>query len=179
MELLSAPYLTRQEGGFYSQAEAARARIEHLQGFIRFWPYMTVVDAFQHWVYENHSLASDPKNCDAKWAELWKRFVPGVDWTGFEDVMATGWQRKPHIHQVPFYYIEYGLAGLGAIQVWSNSLNDHAGTVQAYRKALSLGGTVPLPMLFETAGASFSFSRSTIAKAVNLLEDTIASLESL
>jgi oligoendopeptidase F len=179
MELLSAPYLTRQEGGFYNQEEAARARCEHLKGFIRFWPYMTVVDAFQHWAYENHSLASDPINCDAKWAELWERFMPGVDWSGFEDVMATGWQRKPHIHQVPFYYIEYGLAGLGAIQVWSNSLRDHPGSVQAYRKALSLGGTVPLPRLFETAGASFSFSRSTIANAVNLLEDTISSLESL
>jgi oligoendopeptidase F len=179
MELLSAPYLTRQEGGFYSEEEAARARIEHMEGFIRFWPYMTVIDAFQHWAYENHSLASDPNNCDAKWAELWEHFMPGIDWSGFEEMVATGWQRKPHIHQSPFYYIEYGLAGLGAIQVWSNALNDRAGAVQAYRKALSLGGTVPLPVLFETAGANFSFSRDTIIKAVNLLEDTIASLESL
>ena len=179
MELLSAPYLTRPEGGFYSIEDSARARIEHLKGFIRFWPYMAVVDAFQHWAYENHSLASDPNNCDAKWAELWERFMPGVDWSGFDEEMATGWQRKLHIHQAPFYYIEYGLAGLGAIQVWSNSLSDHTAAVQSYRKALSLGGTVPLPSLFETAGASFSFSRSTIAKAVNLLEDTISSLESL
>jgi oligoendopeptidase F len=118
-------------------------------------------------------------NCDTKWTELWQRFMPGVDWSGFEDVVATGWQRKPHIHQAPFYYIEYGLAGLGAIQVWSNSLRDHPGAVRAYRKALSLGGTVPLPRLFETAGASFSFSRRTIANAVKLLEDTISSLESL
>ena len=177
MELLSAPYLARQEGGFYSQEDIARAWGEHLKGFIRFWPYMAVVDAFQHWAYENLLLASNPENCDAKWAELWQRFMPGVDWSGFEDVMATGWQRKPHIFQAPFYYIEYGLAGLGAIQMWSNSLNDHAAAVQAYRKALSLGGTVPLPKLFETAGANFSFQRSTITKAVDLLEDTIASLE--
>jgi oligoendopeptidase F len=179
MELLSAPYLTRQEGGFYSPEEAARARIEHLKSFILFWPYMAVVDAFQHWVYENHTLASDPDNCDRKWTELWIRFLPDVDWSGFEEVMSTGWQRKAHILQVPFYYIEYGLAGLGAIQVFSNSLTDHAGAVQGYRKALSLGGTVPLPVLFKTAGASFSFSRSTLANAVNLLEGTIASLESI
>lgn len=177
MELLSAPYLARQEGGFYTQEDTARARGEHLKGFIRFWPYMAVVDAFQHWTYENLSQASDLDNCDAKWVELWQRFMPGVDWTGFEDVLATDWQRKAHIFQAPFYYIEYGLAGLGAIQMWSNSLNDHAAAVQAYRKALSLGGTVPLPQLFKTAGANFSFQRSTITKAVDLLEGTIASLE--
>ena len=177
MELLSSPYLARQEGGFYSQEDTARARAEHLKGFIRFWPYMAVVDAFQHWAYENISLASDPDYCDTKWVELWQRFMPGVDWSGFEDVLASGWQHKAHIFQAPFYYIEYGLAGLGAIQMWSNSLNDHAAAVQAYRKALSLGGTVPLPKLFETAGANFSFQRSTITKAVDLLEDTIASLE--
>lgn len=177
MELLSAPYLTRQEGGFYSQEDTARARTEHLKGFIRFWPYMAVVDAFQHWVYENLSLSSDPENCDAKWVELWQRFMPGVDWSGFEDVLASSWQHKAHIFQTPFYYIEYGLAGLGAIQMWNNSLNDHAAAVQAYRKALSLGGTVSLPKLFETAGANFSFQRSTITKAVDLLENTISSLE--
>jgi oligoendopeptidase F len=176
MELLSAPYISRQQGGFYSEEDAARARIEHLKGFIRFWPYMSVVDSFQHWVYENHAAASDPYNCDAKWAELWERFMPGVDWSGFEEVMATGWQRKAHIMQVPFYYIEYGLAGLGAIQVWSNSLQDYPAAVRAYRKALSLGGTRPLPALFETAGATLSFDRETVSKAVRLLEDTIAAL---
>jgi oligoendopeptidase F len=176
MELLSAPYIARELGGFYSKEEAARARKEHLKGFIRFWPYMSVVDSFQHWVYENHSAASDPSNCDRKWAELWERFMPGVDWSGFEELAATGWQRKLHILQDPFYYIEYGLAGLGAIQVWNYSLNDHAGAVRAYRKALSLGGTVPLPALFEAAGARLSFDRGTVTKAVRLLEDTIAAL---
>ncbi len=176
MELLSAPYISSDQGGFYSKEDAARARIEHLKGFIRFWPYMSVVDSFQHWVYENHTEASDPRNCDAKWSELWARFMPGVDWSGFEEWAATGWQRKLHILQVPFYYIEYGLAGLGAIQVWSNSLNDHTGAVRAYRKALSLGGTVPLPVLFETAGASLSFDRRTVSRAVRLLEDTITAL---
>jgi oligoendopeptidase F len=176
MELLSAPYLSREQGGFYSKEDAARARIEHLKGFIRFWPYMSVVDSFQHWVYEDLAAASDPRNCDAKWAELWARYMPGVDWSGFEEAMATGWQRKEHILEDPFYYIEYALAGLGAIQVWNNSLKDHAGAVRAYRRALSLGGTVPLPVLFETAGARFSFDRNTVQEAVRLLEETIAIL---
>jgi oligoendopeptidase F len=179
MELLSAPYISKDEGGYYSKEDTARARIDHLKGFIRFWPYMAVVDSFQHWAYDNHSAASQPDNCDAKWAELWARFMPGVEWDGFEEEAATGWQRKLHILQAPFYYIEYGLAGLGAIQVWSNSLQDHAGAVRAYRKALSLGGTVPLPVLFETAGARFSLGRDTIQAAVRLLEETIASLESV
>jgi oligoendopeptidase F len=178
MELLGAPYLSREQGGYYSKEDAARARIEHLKSFIRFWPYMSVVDSFQQWAYENHDAASEPHNCNARWSELWERFMPGVDWSGFEELAATGWQRKQHIFQDPLYYVEYGLAGLGAIQVWSNSLTDHAAAVRDYRKALSLGNTVPLPVLFKTAGASLSFDRKTIVQAVRLLEDTIASLES-
>ena len=120
---------TKAQGGFYTPAEAARARIEHLEGNITFWPYMAVVDAFQHWVYENPDAAQDPANCDAGWAGLWQRFMPGVDWSGLEDVAATGWHRKIHIFGYPFYYIEYGLAQLGAVQVWGNSLKDQAGAV--------------------------------------------------
>jgi oligoendopeptidase F len=82
MELLAAPYLPASQGGFYSEKDAARARIEHLEGSILFWPYMAVVDAFQHWLYENPQMASDPANCDAQWDSLWLRFMPGVDWSG-------------------------------------------------------------------------------------------------
>jgi oligoendopeptidase F len=178
MELLAAPYLTADQAGFYGSEEAARARIEHLERSILFWPYMAVVDAFQHWVYENHEDASVPANCDAKWADLWARFMPGEDWSGLEAEMAAGWQRKLHIHQVPFYYIEYGLAQLGAVQVWRNALNDQSASVADYRKALSLGGTVPLPHLFETAGARFAFDASTLGEAVDLMESTINRLES-
>ena len=176
MELLAAPYLTGQDS-FYSDAQAARARVEHLEGDLVFWPYMAVVDAFQHWVYENHAAATDPKNCDAAWAELWRRFMPGVDWSGFEEVMVTGWQRKLHIHQIPFYYIEYGLAQLGAVQVWRNALDNQADAVARYRKALSLGGTVTLPELYAAAGARFAFDAPTLQEAVSLLEKTIGELE--
>ena len=177
MELLSAPYLPSSQGGFYADADAARARIEHLESAILFWPYMAVVDAFQHWVYENLQAASDPANCDAQWDALWLRFMPGVDWSGLEQERMTGWQRKLHIFQVPFYYIEYGLAALGAMQVWRNAIRDQAGAVAAYRKALALGGTVPLPVLYNTAGARFAMDSAILRQAVELAETTIDKLQ--
>jgi oligoendopeptidase F len=177
MELLAAPYLVEDKGGFYTPAEAARARIEHLEGCIRFWPYMAVVDSFQHWVYENPQAAADPRQCDAAWAGFWRRFMVGVDWSGLEDVMATGWHRKLHIHTDPFYYIEYGLAQLGAAQVWANALKDQAGAVTRYRQALALGGKVSLPELFAAAGARFAFDAGTLSQAVELMETTIKALE--
>ena len=176
MELLAAPYLVAAEGGFYSPDDAARARVEHLESMLLFWPYMAVVDAFQHWVYENADAALDPAQCDAQWAALWERFMPDVDWSGLEQAMTTGWHRKLHIHQVPFYYVEYGLAQLGAVQVWRNALQDQAGAVADYRRALALGGTVPLSQLYETAGAKFAFDADTLRDAVNLIEETIATL---
>ena len=176
MELLASPYLTTDFGGFYSAAEAARARIEHLEKNITFWPYMAVVDAFQHWVYENPDLAADPANCDACWADQWQRFMLGVDWSGLDDVMVTGWHRKLHIFQVPFYYVEYGLAQLGAVQIWRNALSDQAGAVRSYRKALALGGTVTLPDLYRTAGARLAFDAETLGQAVALMENTINEL---
>jgi oligoendopeptidase F len=177
MELLASPYLTKKDGGFYTESEAARARIEHLEREILFWPFMAVVDAFQQWVYENPAEGADPDQCDGKWEELWKRFIPGVDYSGFEDVLRTGWHRKLHIHQIPFYYVEYGLAQLGAMQIFGNARKDQAAAVAAYREALALGGTVTLPELFKTAGARFGFDAATLKRAVDLVEDTILELE--
>jgi len=176
MELLASPYLLASEGGFYSEKEAARARIEHLEETVLFWPYMVVVDAFQHWAYENHADAMDPKNCDQAWAELWQRYMVGVDWSGLDDLMVTGWQRKLHIFEDAFYYVEYGLASLGAFQVWANALKDQQGAVAAYRRGLALGGTVPLPQLYQAVGAQFSFAAETLQMAVSLAERVIVEL---
>jgi len=178
MELLASPYLTIEKGGFYTSQEAARARVEFLESAICFWPYMAVVDAFQHWVYQNPQVAIIPDNCDKKWAELWDRFMTGVDWSGLELEKVTGWQHKQHIHGDPFYYIEYGLAQLGAFQIWRNALVDQRKAVADYRKALSLGGTVPLPELFNTAGAKFSFDKCLLQEIVELAEKTLQDLES-
>jgi oligoendopeptidase F len=177
MELLASPYLLASEGGFYSEKEAARARIEHLEEAVLFWPYMAVVDAFQHWAYKNRAEAAITDNCDRKWTELWQRFTVGVDWSGLDDFMVTGWQRKQHIFEVPFYYVEYGLASLGAFQVWRNALKDQKRAVADYRQALALGGTVPLPKLYETAGAKFAFDAKTLQEAVGLAEEMIEKLE--
>ena len=87
------------------------------------------------------------------------------------------WRRQIHIYALPFYYIEYGLAQLGAVQIWANSLNDHAAALAQYRQALTLGATVSLPELFQAAGAKFAFDAETLRGAVDLIEKTIAELE--
>ncbi|MEW5869205.1 MAG: M3 family oligoendopeptidase [Chloroflexota bacterium] len=179
MELLSFPYLTSDQGGFYSTWDAARACIEYLEALLLFWPYMAVVDAFQHWVYENHSLASDPAHCDAHWDELWQRFMPGVDWSGLDAERLTGWQRKLHILQAPFYYVEYGLAQLGALQVWRNARQDQAAAIAAYRQALALGGTVSIPELYAAAGICFGFDVPAVQLGVDLIESAIHELETI
>jgi oligoendopeptidase F len=179
MEYLTSPYLSQEFGGFYSEANAARAQIEHIETDLRFWPYMAIVDAFQHWVYENPDLGNRADQCDAKWAELENRFRPEIDWSGYEDVMMTGWQRKDHIHHAPFYYVDYGLALLGAVQIWRNSLVDQRKAVEQYKQALALGGTASLPELFQAAGAKLAFDAATLNQAVELMENRIYELETL
>jgi oligoendopeptidase F len=179
MELLAAPYLSSEKGGFYTEKEAARAQIEHLEDMIRFWPYMAVVDAFQHWAYENDQEGMDPTQCDAKWSELWDRFMLGVDWSGYQDAKETGWHRKLHLYEVPFYYVEYGLAQLGAAQIWLNAKEDHAQALSQYRQALTMGATVPLPDLYAIAGARFAFDADSLGTVVDRVEQEIEALEAV
>ena len=177
MELIASPYKTKEYGGFYTDSEAARAMIGLLEDSITFWPYMALVDAFQHWIYEDPKDGSEAANCEEKWAELWDRFRSGIDYSGFEDTKRTYWHRQPHIFDGPFYYIEYGLAQLGAVQIWANSSKDQKKTVDDYRKALALGATVPLPQLFAAAGAKFAFDAKTLKEAVDLVEDVVREME--
>lgn len=179
MEHIAGRYLAQSEGGFYTEADAARARIEHLESDLMFWPYMAVVDAFQHWVYTHPDDAMNSANCDAKWGELWDRFKPGIDYTGLEDNKVTGWHRKLHIFQIPFYYVDYGIAQLGAVQVWRNSLQDQPKAISDYLTALGLGGTRSLPDLFSAAGAKLAMDAGTLREAVDLIEGTIAQLEAV
>lgn len=173
MELLAGPYLE----AFYSQDDAARALAEHLEGIVLFWPYMAVVDGFQHWAYENPQQALDPAACDRVWDELYQRFMKGIDFSGYEDFRRTGWQRRLHIFIHPFYYVEYGLAQLGAVQVWANALKDPARALAGYKQALSLGGTRALAELYEAAGARLAFDAETLARAVATVEEAIAERE--
>jgi len=169
MELLALPFLPAERGGFYRPEDAERALTEHLESIITLWPYIAVVDAFQHWVYDNPEQARVMESCDTEWERLWRRFMPGIDYSGFEETLKTGWQRKLHIHQIPFYYIEYGMAQLASVQIWKNSLEDQNRALAAYRKGLSLGGTASLPDLYAASGARFRFDRSALREAVDLV----------
>jgi oligoendopeptidase F len=104
------------------------------------------------------------------------RFGGDVDWQGYEPVRATLWHRQLHIFIHAFYYIEYGIAQLGALQIWANSKRAKATSLQNYKNALSLGGSRPLPELFQAAGVSFEFSRKTIAPLVKLVKQELAKL---
>lgn len=179
MELLATPYLTEENGGYFSEADAARFHAEHLRGAISFLPFMACIVAFQHWVYTHHDLATDPDECDKVWLDLWGRYMKGIDYTGLEDFALNRWRQKAHVYRYPFYYIEYGLARLGSIQVFANALDDQASALKAYRDALKLGGTVTLPELYETAGAKLAFDAETLQEAVDLLEARIAAMEEL
>lgn len=103
--------------------------------------------------------------------------MPGVDWSGLEQEMMTGWQRKPHIFDEPFYYIEYGMAQLGSVQIWQNSLEDWERSVAAYRQAISLGTSVTIPELYEAAGIRFAFDEQSLQTAVKTIMESIADLE--
>lgn len=173
MELLSAPYLAAGQGGFYSEADARRAYAQGLRETVEFLPYMAVVDAFQHWVYVEAPEDVKAGDLDAKWSELWDRFMYGIDYTDLDTEKATGWHRKLHIFQAPFYYVEYGLAQLGALQVWRNALREPRQAVADYRAALALGNTRGLAQLFEVAGARFGFDRQTVGELMVLIREQL------
>ncbi len=176
MELLTATYLAKEDGGYYSTDDARRARIEHLEGILTALPHIASVDAFQHWIYTSGE-GHDREARDAAWLRIRSRFEQGVDWRGLEEERIARWYRQLHIFLYPFYYIEYGIAQIGALQVWRNSLTDHAGALAAYRRALALGATAPLPQLYEAAGAKLAFDAETMGDLVALVEEQIAALE--
>jgi oligoendopeptidase F len=97
------------------------------------------------------------------------RFSSGIDWSGYEAALRTGWQMVPHIFNAPFYYIEYGIARLGSLQIWRNFRKDPKRALDAYKAALRLGGSRPLPELFETAGARFDFSAEILEPLMEML----------
>ncbi len=178
MELLSAPYLRAADGGFYNDVDYARARIEHLDGILEIFAWVATVDAFQHWLYTDEA-AADRDARDAKWLETWERFNAGVDWSGLGAERTARWHKQLHIFLYPFYYIEYAIAQLGALQVWRNSLQDHARATADYRAALALGGSAPLPELFGRAGARLIFDAEGMAELVSLIEGELSSLDAL
>ena len=170
MELLGNAHIEE----FYGAAEARRARRVHLEGIINFFPWMATVDAFQHWIYTHpaHSRAERT----AAWVDLMRRFGGDVDWSGIENVRANLWHRQLHIFLHPFYYVEYGIAQIGALQVWAKSRQDKRGALDAYKQALALGGSRRLPELFTAAGGRFAFDRATVKPLVEMVRGDLAKL---
>ena len=157
-----------------NSADANRARRVHLEGIVGVFPWIATVDAFQHWIYTHPSHTRDERR--AAWLQLMDRFGGDADWSGHETARANLWHRQLHIFLHPFYYIEYGIAQLGALQVWANSKRDRAKALGDYKNSLALGGSRPLPELFAAAGCQFEFSARTIRPLTQLLREELAKL---
>ncbi|MHC5537784.1 M3 family oligoendopeptidase [Singulisphaera rosea] len=167
MELLGAKNLER----FYGDADSDRSYRQLLEGIVLILPWIATVDAFQHWIYANpdHTRADR----QAAWNNLLDRFGGIVDWSGYEEARAHSWHRQLHIFLYPFYYIEYGIAQLGALQIWVRSLTDRAGAVADYRRALAVGGSRPLPELFTSAGIRFDFREETLVPLIRAIQSEL------
>jgi oligoendopeptidase F len=172
MELLAQEHL----GAFYrDEADLARAKRIHLEGIVRFFPWMATIDAFQHWLYTHPTHAAAER--DGHWLSLMDRFNSSeIDWTGLTDARAAWWQRQMHLFHVPFYYVEYGIAQLGALQLWLMSRENPHRALSHYRAALKLGGTRSLPELFSAAGIRFDFSERTFGPLIEAVQEELASL---
>src|SRR5690606_38440986 len=156
MEMMASERLK----SFYSDADAARARENHLESVIMLLPWIMRVDAFQHWIYKNPDHTRSERA--AEWRNLEDRFGDELDWPELEEWRECSWINKLHFFCVPLYYIEYGIAQLGALQLWVRYLEDAASAVTAYRRGLALGNSRPLPELFKVAGLTFSFDEKML-----------------
>ena len=163
MELLAYPFLDE----FYSPEEIKRAIKKHLEGIVSTLTWVATIDAFQHWIYLNPEHTREERT--AHWLELGERFGGGVDWTGLEAEQEAVWHRQLHPFEVPFYYVEYGIAQLGALQMWLKYIENPKEAIAAYKNGLELGASKTLPSLFEASGLKFDFTTdmvSTLMKTV-------------
>ncbi len=174
MELLAMPYLV-QPDGYYSPQEARVAWLEHLEDVLGALVHIASVDAFQAWIYTDKAGA-DRDARDTKWLQLRADYEQGVDWTGLERERVARWYRQLHIFELPFYYIEYGIAQLGALQVFRNAVQDVGNAVAMYKQFLALGGTRTLPELYAAAGAKLVFDAPTMKELVDFTMERIEAL---
>ena len=170
MELLAHRFLDE----FYDEAQAARAKRTHLEEMARLLPWIATIDAFQHWVYTNPTHSRDDRT--AFWLQLNDRFGVAVSWEGLEQFLAVSWQRQLHLFEVPFYYIEYGIAQLGALQLWLQYKQNPTKAIDNYTRAMALGGSRPLPELFAAAQLTFDFGPETMKR---LMDEVQAELNTL
>ena len=167
MESLCYPFLDE----FYSEDECKRAIRKHLEGVVSTLPWVATIDAFQHWIYLNPNHTREERT--AHWLELSERFGGGVDWSGLSAEHEAVWHRQLHPFEVPFYYVEYGIAQLGALQMWLQYREDPKNAIELYKKALALGSSRPLPELFSAAGLQFDFSVEMVGKLMDAVEEEL------
>jgi oligoendopeptidase F len=176
MELLAGPHLS-QPVGYFTPDDHHGAWLEHLEDILLSLVHIASVDAFQSWIYTSGE-GGDATARDAAWLRIRQRFERGVDWSGLERERVARWYRQLHIFMYPFYYIEYGIAQIGALQIWRNSRKDHAAAVARYREALALGAVRGLPEIYRAAGAELTFDSGKIGELVQLVESEIERVRS-
>jgi oligoendopeptidase F len=172
MELLGGEFLSV----FYPRPEdLKRSRRDHLEDILSILPWIACVDAFQHWIYTHPGHTTLDR--EEQWLSLQRRFGGIEDWSSFEDGQRAAWHRQLHIFELPFYYIEYAIAQLGALQLWLNSRRDFRQAVAEYWAALQLGGSRPLPELFERANIRFGFGPAALQPLMKAVEEELVKLD--
>ncbi|VAX42767.1 Oligoendopeptidase F [hydrothermal vent metagenome] len=175
MELLTMKHWGGPDGYYPNEADRARAARKQLQGSVSLLAWIATIDAYQHWIYTNPTHTREERI--AFWLSIEDRFGGGLDWSGLDDEHRWMWQRQPHLWGHPFYYIEYGIAQLGSLGLWLISLEQgESAAIDAYIKALSLGGSKPLPELFAATGLNFDFGLDTVSRLVERVEAELAKL---
>lgn len=155
---------------FPDEESLRRAKREQLENVIETLPWIICVDRFQHWLYLNPGHSAEERN--RFWLENYSMYSGrAVDWSGLEDVQASLWQKQLHLFEVPFYYIEYGMAQLGAIALWKNYRENPSAAIAAYKKALSLGYRNSIPEVYAAAGIKFDFSESYIRELITFVQE--------
>jgi oligoendopeptidase F len=167
MELFSMEYWTVF---FKDRDELRRAKFKQLERVLTILPWIARVDAFQHWIYEHPNHTSEERG--AYWLQLANEYSTGlIDYSGLEQFRPYEWQRQLHLFEVPFYYIEYGIAQLGAIGLWMQFKKNPQQALEHYMEALKLGGTKTLPDLYAAAGLKFDFSPDHIKVLMEFVRD--------
>lgn len=159
MELISGEHY---EGVFYDAKGARRSNHDEAADMVRLLCWIATVDSFQHWVYTNPDHTREER--EEEWLKVFRRFKGLESWEGYEESERNRWQRQLHLFEYPFYYIEYGIATLGALGIWTRYRREPKEAIAAYRRALSLGGSRPLPELFEAAGLPWGFGASVVER---------------
>lgn len=161
---------------FTSAHDLKRAKREHLEGILSTLPWVAIIDKFQHWVYEHpeHSVGER----EQAWLDISGEFsTKQTDWTGLEEFRKYTWQKQLHLYEVPFYYIEYGMAQLGAVALWKNFKQDADQTFQEYTNALSLGYSRTIPEIYQQAGIAFDFSEQNVKSLMEFVWKELTSAQ--